>query len=113
MGRQVNDPSDLLPTVADPNATTKTPKRKTMAIKLSPETTANIQLGSIITGAVALVVGTIFVWTIKTNGEQALAEIKNMREDQKPMAEKVHRLWSDYEWRLASGHNTALPGVNP
>lgn len=103
--------SDLQPTQFDPNATTKTLKRKTM--KLSPETTANIQLGSIITGAGALVVGTIFVWTIKTNGDQALAEIKSMREEQRPVLEKVHRLWSDYEWRIAMGKGSALPGVQP
>ena len=106
-------PSDLSPTSIDPNATTKTLKRKTMAIKLSPETTANIQLGTLIVVAGALVTATVFVVGIKSNGEQALAEIKNLREEQRPVIEKVHRLWSDYEWRMAQGKGNALPGVMP
>lgn len=84
-----------------------------MAIKLSPETTANIQLGSLIVVAGALVTATVFVLGIKTNGEQALSEIKALREEQKPMTEKVQRLWSDYEWRLAAGKHAALPGAQP
>jgi len=105
--------SEFYPETPDPNATTKTLKRKPMAIKLSPETTANLQLGGIITCAGGIVVATIFVWTIKTNGDQALSEIKSMREEQRPVLEKVHRLWSDYEWRIAQNRGTALPGVQP
>ena len=82
-----------------------------MAIKLSPETTANLQLGSIITGAVALVVGTIFVWTIKLNGEQALAEIKAIREETGPALKKIDRLWWEYETRIAG--RPLAPQVQP
>jgi hypothetical protein len=105
--------SDLHPTRSTSDATTKTLKRKPMALKLTPETIVNLQVGGILTCAGGIVVATIFVWTIKTNGDQALSEIKSMREEQRPVIEKVHRLWSDYEWRIATGKNAALPGVQP
>lgn len=73
-----------------------------MAIKLSPETIVNLQLGGIFVAAAALVTGTIFVWTIKTNGEQALTEIKAIREETGPALKKIDRLWWDYETRIAS-----------
>jgi hypothetical protein len=112
--------SDLFPTVADPNATTAVLKRKTMAIKISPETTANIQLGSIITGAGALVIATIFVWSIKTNSETAMAdgkamrdevraEFKAIRSDLQPVKEKVDRLWWEYERACTN----TIKGVGP
>ena len=97
--------SDHLPTQFDPNATTKTMKRRTMAMKLSPETTANLQLGSLATCAIAIVVATIFVWTIKTNSEQAVSEIKAFREEVVPAMKKVDRLWWDYETRTAGRPN--------
>lgn len=107
--------SGLHPVVIDPNATTTVLKRKPMALKISPETTATIQLSSIVTGATALVVAAVFVWSIKTNSETAVAdgkamreevknEFKSLREDFKPIKEKVDRLWWEYE------RSAAVPG---
>lgn len=101
--------SDLFPTPFDPNDTTKTMRRRTMAIKFSPETTANIQLGTLVVVAGALITATVFVIGIKTNSEQALAEIKAFREEAGPALKKVDRLWWDYETRTA-GRPSALRG---
>lgn len=91
-----------------------------MAMKLSPETATNIQLGSLITAAGAIVVATIFVWTIKINSETAMADGKAMREevrtefrairvDLQPIRDKVERLWWEYE-RTATAPSPRLGG---
>jgi hypothetical protein len=91
-----------------------------MALKLSPETTAHVKLGSLAAGAASLVTATIFVWGIKTNGEQALAEIRDLRQEWKeemvPCVRKVDRLW----WMHDNGqsnpptvtHNAIVPKVS-
>lgn len=104
--------TDLLP-AADPHATTRTLKRKTMTIALKPETKVVVQLGGIIASVVCLVLGTIFVWTIKQNGEQALAELKAFREETAPKLRQVDRLWWDYEQRVASGRAIAPSAAAP
>lgn len=79
------------------------------AVRVSPEAQVLVKLGSLITGAGALVVAAIFVWQIKTNGETALSEIKGVREETKAMGEKVQRLWFDYELRTAARPTLAPP----
>lgn len=81
------------------------------AARIGPDAQVLVKLGSLVTGAVSLVIAAIFVWQIKTNGETALAEIKGIREETKAMGEKVQRLWFDYELRTASRstHAPATP----
>jgi len=79
------------------------------AVRVSPEAQVLVKLGSLVTGAVSLVIAAIFVWQIKTNGETALTEIKAVREETKAMGEKVQRLWFDYENRTASRPTYAAP----
>jgi hypothetical protein len=81
------------------------------ALRVSPEAQVLVKLGSLVTAAGALVVASIFVWQIKTNGETALAEIKAVREETKTMGEKVQRMWYDYERRYAS--HPSYPQPNP
>lgn len=100
------------PTEVDSKATTAVVK-KNRAINISPETAANITLGSIISCAIALVVGTIFVWTIKTNGEQALAEIKAVREELTPAIKKLDRLWWEHEPRSVANDKSKDKDVTP
>jgi hypothetical protein len=78
--------------------TTQVIKRKAMAL-ITPETKVAVQLGGIITAAISLVSATIFVWTIKSNGEQALAEIRLMNERFEKMMPEHQRMWFEYETR--------------
>lgn len=117
--------SDLHPTAVDPNATTKTLKRKTMAIPtLTPETKFVVNLAGAIAAAGFIAWISIAAYKMQANSETALANQKEMRDEMregfkalrdeaKPDHDKVGRLWSDYEWRLAKGNGTALPGVQP
>jgi hypothetical protein len=78
------------------------------AMRVSPETQVLVKAGSLVTGAVSLVIATVFVWQIKTNSEQALAEQREFRREIAPALEKVQRLWWDYEQRTASRGGTSL-----
>ncbi len=70
-------------------------------VRVSEDTQVLLKTGSIITGACALVVATIFVWGIKTSSEQALSEIRGFRQEMAPSLDKIQRLWWDYEVRTA------------
>lgn len=107
---------DAEPCAVDPNATTTTLKRKTMAIPtLTPETKIVVQLGGAIAvlGFVAWL--SITAYKIQTNSETALAnqakmtedvrsEFKALSEDIKPLKEKVDKLWWEYE------RSASMPG---
>lgn len=71
-------------------------------VRIGEDTQVLIRTGSILTGAGALIVATIFVWSIKTNSEQALSEIRGFRQEMAPALDKVQKLWWDYETRTAA-----------
>jgi hypothetical protein len=79
-------------------------------IQISPETMVAAKLGGIVSGVVCIVMGTIFVWGIKTNSETALSEIKAMRQEMAPCVDQVKQLWWEREQRLAAGR---IHGANP
>lgn len=57
---------------------------------------------SIIVGLIAFVsVASVMGYQIKANGEQALSEIKAMREEAKPYQDKTNKLWWEYERAMA------------
>ena len=70
-------------------------------VSIGEDTQVLLKTGSIITGACALVVATVFVWSIKTSSEQALTEIRGFRQEMAPAREKLDKLWWDYEQRAA------------
>ncbi len=57
------------------------------------------KVGTMLTIASALVAASIFIWSIKTNAEQSVSEIKNLREEMTPALRKIDRLWWEYEMR--------------
>lgn len=72
------------------------PHRTQKPPRISPETEVAVRLGLLATGAGALVVATIFVWTIKVNGERALEEIRALRSDYNALAAEHRELWWHY-----------------
>lgn len=79
---------------------------------ITPETKVAVQLGGIITAAISLVSATVFVWTIKTNGEQALVEIRSMNERFESLQKEHQRLWFEYELRataMRQAHKATAP----
>lgn len=71
------------------------------AARISEDTQVLVKIGSLLSCAGALILATIFVWQIKSNSEQALAEQRAFREELKPIIEQHRRLWWDYELRTA------------
>jgi hypothetical protein len=89
-------------------------------MNLGPDTKATLRLATIISTVGFIISATVFLWTIKTNGEQALAEIKEMRQEWKdemvPCVRKVDRLWWDYEQKTRpalSQSTTKRMGATP
>lgn len=82
---------------------------------LGPDTKATLKLATLVSAICFTVSATIFLWTIKENGEKALAEIKELRQDWKgeftPYAHKVDRLWWDHEQRSSISQTITTPKV--
>lgn len=85
-------------------------QRHAKPTRISEDTQVLVKLGSVIACAAALVLATVFVWQIKTNSEQALSEIRSMRAEFTPAAEKVQRLWWEYEQRTAGRGSSGQAG---
>lgn len=69
------------------------------------------KVGTMATLVGALVTASIFIWSIKTNAEQSLSEIRTLRQEIGPSLQKIDRLWWEYEMRT-----TGVPrsgGMNP
>lgn len=57
---------------------------------LGPDTKATLKLATLVSAICFTVSATIFLWTIKENGEKALAEIKELRQDWKGSLPHTH-----------------------
>ena len=113
LGSDGESMSEHRPSDFDPSKiTTQIIKRKPMAL-ITPETKVAVQLGGIIASAISIVLATIFVWTIKLNGEQALEEIRTMSRRFDSLQEEHRRLWYEYEQRHIASKSSSSNGISP
>jgi hypothetical protein len=78
--------------------------------RLSDDAWVNIKVGFLISAAVALCTATVWLYQIRIDSAQALAELREFRGKMEPIIEQHRRLWWDYELRTASHQAPGVPG---
>lgn len=78
--------------------------------RISEDTVVLFKVGTLVSCVAAIALGSVWVYQIKLNSEQALADVRALRSDLAPILDQHRRLWWDYELRTAGRGTSSQAG---